>query len=113
MICKPWKHLGGDQELAELLSVRINGLQYSTLQTILGILALISAANRFIRDPNIVCHKNAINANVSATVKAGGSVEFQWTTWPHDIGPVLTYVANCGGDCADVWYSLCLLVIGL
>ncbi|APA09140.1 hypothetical protein SS1G_03041 [Sclerotinia sclerotiorum 1980 UF-70] len=51
---------------------------------------------------DIICHKNAVNANVSATVPAGGTVEFQWTTWPHNIGPVLTYVANCGGSCATV-----------
>ncbi|KAL5345485.1 AA9 lytic polysaccharide monooxygenase D [Pseudogymnoascus australis] len=53
------------------------------------------------QDPNIACHKNAVNANVSATVAAGGTVKFQWTEWPHNIGPVLTYVANCGGDCKD------------
>lgn len=51
------------------------------------------------RNPNIACHKNAVNANVSATVAAGGSVKFQWTDWPHNIGPVLTYVAKCNGDC--------------
>jgi len=51
---------------------------------------------------NIVCHKNAANANVTATVAAGGTVQFQWTTWPHNIGPVLTYVANCGGNCSTV-----------
>ncbi|RAL67007.1 hypothetical protein DID88_007787 [Monilinia fructigena] len=51
---------------------------------------------------NIVCHKNAVNANVSATVPAGGTVQFQWTTWPHNIGPVLTYVANCEGNCSTV-----------
>ncbi|PQE28702.1 glycosyl hydrolase family 61 protein [Rutstroemia sp. NJR-2017a WRK4] len=49
---------------------------------------------------NIVCHKNAVDANVSATVPAGGTVQFQWTTWPHGIGPVVTYVANCGGNCS-------------
>lgn len=33
---------------------------------------------------------------------AGGTVDFHWTPWDasHE-GPVLTYVANCGGDCAD------------
>ncbi|KAH8156954.1 hypothetical protein CIB48_g11291 [Xylaria polymorpha] len=31
---------------------------------------------------------------------AGGSIQFQWTVWPHDTGPVLTYVAACDGDCA-------------
>ncbi|OBU00141.1 hypothetical protein VE01_01685 [Pseudogymnoascus verrucosus] len=51
------------------------------------------------QNPNIACHKNAVNANVSATVAAGGSVKFQWTDWPHNIGPVLTYVAKCSGDC--------------
>ncbi|TEY38166.1 hypothetical protein BOTCAL_0492g00030 [Botryotinia calthae] len=51
---------------------------------------------------DIICHKNAVNANVSATVAAGGTVQFQWTTWPHNIGPVLTYVANCGGSCSTV-----------
>lgn len=57
------------------------------------------------RTSDIICHKNAVNANVSATVAAGGTVQFQWTTWPHNIGPVLTYVANCGGSCATVSYS--------
>ncbi len=64
--------------------------------------------NTSCRDPNIVCHKNAVNANVSATVAAGGTVQFQWTTWPHNIGPVLTYVANCGGDCKSVGWILSL-----
>lgn len=54
------------------------------------------------RDSNIICHKNAVHANVSATVKAGGTIEFQWTTWPHNIGPVLTYVANCNGNCKTI-----------
>ena len=29
-------------------------------------------------------------------------MQFQWTSWPHNIGPVVTYVANCGGDCKSV-----------
>lgn len=62
--------------------------------------------NIICRNPNIVCHKNAVNANVSAAVAAGGTVQFQWTTWPHNIGPVLTYVANCGGDCKSVRWIL-------
>ncbi|KAI0454210.1 glycosyl hydrolase family 61-domain-containing protein [Xylaria acuta] len=42
-----------------------------------------------------------ISACITTSVKAGGSIDFQWTVWPHDIGPVLTYVAPCDGDCAD------------
>lgn len=51
-------------------------------------------------EADIICHKNAENANTTASVKAGGTVDFYWTTWPDShIGPVLTYVANCGsGD---------------
>ncbi|TVY56901.1 Endoglucanase-7 [Lachnellula cervina] len=55
------------------------------------------------QDPNIICHKDGRNANVSATVAAGSTVEFQWTQpWAHNIGPMLTYVANCNGDCKTV-----------
>ncbi|KAI0515162.1 family 61 glycoside hydrolase [Xylaria bambusicola] len=49
---------------------------------------------------DINCHKNAKPGALTASVKAGGTVGFQWTTWPHDIGPVLTYVAACNGDCS-------------
>ncbi|KAI1361383.1 glycosyl hydrolase family 61-domain-containing protein [Xylaria arbuscula] len=50
---------------------------------------------------DINCHINAAPGSLTSTVAAGGTVEFQWTTWPHDIGPVLTYVAACEADCAD------------
>lgn len=52
---------------------------------------------------NIICHKQAKPGALEAPVKAGGSVELQWTTWPSSHhGPVITYMANCNGDCADV-----------
>lgn len=48
-------------------------------------------------EADIICHKNAENANTTASVKAGGTVDFFWTTWPDShFGPILTYVANCG-----------------
>ncbi|KEY68162.1 hypothetical protein S7711_07253 [Stachybotrys chartarum IBT 7711] len=50
----------------------------------------------------IACHKNARPATSSASVAAGGTVDFQWSAWPEShIGPVLTYVAKCDGDCAE------------
>lgn len=51
-------------------------------------------------EADIICNKNSENAPIEATVAAGGTVDFYWTTWPDShIGPVLTYVANCGtGD---------------
>ncbi|KAJ5717086.1 hypothetical protein N7488_002732 [Penicillium malachiteum] len=52
---------------------------------------------------NIICHKEALPGALEAPVTAGGSVELQWTAWPSSHhGPVITYMANCNGDCADV-----------
>ncbi|KAF2439897.1 lytic polysaccharide monooxygenase [Karstenula rhodostoma CBS 690.94] len=51
---------------------------------------------------DIVCHKNSKAGTSSATVKAGGKVDFQWSKWPEShIGPMLTYVAKCEADCTD------------
>jgi hypothetical protein len=52
---------------------------------------------------DIICHKDSTPGAISAEVKAGGSVELQWTEWPESHhGPVITYLANCNGDCASV-----------
>ncbi|KAF7908161.1 uncharacterized protein EAF01_003916 [Botrytis porri] len=52
---------------------------------------------------DIICAKEATNAALSAKVAAGDSVDFQWTVWPNSHhGPVITYLANCNGDCATV-----------
>lgn len=52
---------------------------------------------------DIICHKNSSNAQAYGTVSAGGTVEFQWTAWPESHhGPVITYIADCGGDCTTV-----------
>lgn len=53
--------------------------------------------------PNIICAKEATNAALSAKVAAGATIDLQWSTWPDSHhGPVITYLANCGGDCATV-----------
>ncbi|KAL2060593.1 hypothetical protein VTL71DRAFT_9234 [Oculimacula yallundae] len=52
---------------------------------------------------DIICHKEAKNAAISAPVKAGGKVDLHWNTWPASHkGPVINYMANCGGSCATV-----------
>lgn len=52
---------------------------------------------------DIICHKKATAPNTTATVAAGGEVEFQWNQWAaNHVGLVFTYVANCGGDCEHV-----------
>lgn len=49
---------------------------------------------------HINCHKNASPGTLTASVSAGGTVQFQWpATWPHPYGPMLTYVAKCSGSC--------------
>lgn len=52
---------------------------------------------------DIICHKDGKPGAISASVKAGGDVELQWTDWPESHhGPVITYLANCNGDCSSV-----------
>jgi lytic cellulose monooxygenase (C1-hydroxylating) len=54
--------------------------------------------------PNIICHKDAKNAALSATVAAGDSIALHWNSWPESHkGPVLDYLASCGdADCSTV-----------
>ncbi|KAH7393079.1 endoglucanase IV precursor [Pyrenochaeta sp. MPI-SDFR-AT-0127] len=43
----------------------------------------------------IACHKDATAGAKVATVKAGGSVDIQWNTWPEShVGPVIDYMAK-------------------
>jgi hypothetical protein len=52
---------------------------------------------------DIICHLAATNAMIAAPIKAGQSVELQWTPWPTSHkGPVIDYLANCNGPCETV-----------
>ncbi|KAI1185925.1 lytic polysaccharide monooxygenase [Nemania serpens] len=43
---------------------------------------------------------NNVPVNVTANVAAGSKVTFFWTDWQSDHpGPIMTYLANCGGSC--------------
>ncbi|KAL3481057.1 endoglucanase [Aspergillus californicus] len=54
-------------------------------------------------ESDIVCHRGAEPGALSAEISPGGSVTLYWSTWPSDHhGPVITYLANCNGDCASV-----------
>lgn len=51
----------------------------------------------------ITCNLAATNAQLVAPAAAGSDVTFFWTAWPESHkGPVMTYLANCGGDCTTV-----------
>ncbi|KAJ2896202.1 hypothetical protein MKZ38_005770 [Zalerion maritima] len=55
------------------------------------------------QDADIICHRDAENAGGFATVEAGSSIMFEWSTWPDSHhGPVIDYLANCGDDCSTV-----------
>ncbi|KAJ4358588.1 uncharacterized protein N0V89_003172 [Didymosphaeria variabile] len=57
---------------------------------------------------------NNVPANVSVEVAAGSKVSFFWTEWTSDHpGPIMTYLANCAGDCTtfsgstgNVWVKI-------
>ena len=54
---------------------------------------------------DINCHKNSAPGATTATIAAGGSITFTWgpdRAWPHPYGPILGYMAECGGDCSKV-----------
>ncbi|KAL7273290.1 hypothetical protein RUND412_003864 [Rhizina undulata] len=51
----------------------------------------------------ITCNLNATAAQLTSTAASGSNVSFYWTAWPSSHkGPVMTYMANCGGDCTSV-----------
>ncbi|KAL4787352.1 glycoside hydrolase [Aspergillus varians] len=51
---------------------------------------------------DITCHRGATPAVLSAPVEAGGSIDITWNTWPESHkGPIINYLADCGGDCSS------------
>jgi len=52
--------------------------------------------------PDIACNVGAQPAKLVAPTTAGSKVKFHWQPWPDNHkGPVMTYMANCEGDCKD------------
>ncbi|OJJ02355.1 hypothetical protein ASPVEDRAFT_28952 [Aspergillus versicolor CBS 583.65] len=50
---------------------------------------------------DIICHKGAEPGALSAPVTAGGTIDVTWNTWPESHkGPIINYLAKCGGDCS-------------
>ncbi|CAL1706883.1 unnamed protein product [Somion occarium] len=55
-------------------------------------------------DANLACNINGASlgaGQLSATIPAGSKVTAQWNDWPHTIGPVMVYMANCNGACTN------------
>jgi hypothetical protein len=52
---------------------------------------------------DIICHEDGQPGALTAAVPAGSDVQLQWTSWPSSHhGPIVTYLAPCNGDCANV-----------
>ncbi|KAK7049936.1 hypothetical protein VNI00_005366 [Paramarasmius palmivorus] len=56
----------------------------------------------------IGCGKDAQLASSAADINPGSTISFDWRAadskgfWPHEVGPMLTYMASCGSqDCKD------------
>ncbi|OJT08813.1 Cellulose-growth-specific protein [Trametes pubescens] len=55
-------------------------------------------------DGSLACNTNGASlgsAQQSATVAAGSKVVAYWNEWPHALGPVMIYMANCNGACTS------------
>ncbi|KAJ7675831.1 glycoside hydrolase family 61 protein [Mycena polygramma] len=55
-----------------------------------------------VSDPNLTCGPNAQVAQDVADANPGDAVEVDWVStagaWFHDVGPMLTYLSNCGSS---------------
>ncbi|KAF8134797.1 glycosyl hydrolase family 61-domain-containing protein [Mycena galopus ATCC 62051] len=53
-----------------------------------------------VSDPNLACGPNAQLAQDIATANPGDAINVNWVStagaWFHDVGPMLTYLSNCG-----------------
>ncbi|KAI1795484.1 cellulose-growth-specific protein [Ganoderma leucocontextum] len=59
-------------------------------------------------DSFLSCNNNGASlgsGQLSATVPAGSKVVAYWNQWPHTIGPVMVYMANCNGACTSATTS--------
>ncbi|KAF2219662.1 glycosyl hydrolase family 61-domain-containing protein [Elsinoe ampelina] len=51
----------------------------------------------------MICHIGATPGQASIKATAGDEMTLHWTEWPRlHPGPVITYIANCKGDCKTV-----------
>ncbi|KAL0959162.1 hypothetical protein HGRIS_014447 [Hohenbuehelia grisea] len=59
----------------------------------------------------INCGQNAVIATQSLSANPGDKIEFDWaggdgSNWPHNTGPMLTYMASCGSVSCDKFNAI-------
>ncbi|KAI0697469.1 glycosyl hydrolase family 61-domain-containing protein [Cytidiella melzeri] len=57
-------------------------------------------------NPDIICGLNATKAEMVVPANPGSVVSIQWVggagqNWPHEVGPLMTYLASCGNTPCD------------
>ncbi|PPQ72829.1 hypothetical protein CVT26_003338 [Gymnopilus dilepis] len=57
-------------------------------------------------NPSLTCGMNSTAGTLVADVMPGDAITFDWRgggldNWPHNTGPMLTYMANCGSTTCD------------
>ncbi|KAJ3495920.1 hypothetical protein NLJ89_g10554 [Agrocybe chaxingu] len=57
-------------------------------------------------NPALTCGPDATSASLVADANPGDTFTFDWRTaslgnWPHNTGPMLTYLASCGSQTCD------------
>ncbi|KAI0692679.1 glycosyl hydrolase family 61-domain-containing protein [Cerioporus squamosus] len=56
-----------------------------------------------VTDKSMTCGQGAKVATLDVPVDAGSVATMEWTKpWPHDSGPIITYMASCGQPCSKV-----------
>ncbi|OCH91552.1 hypothetical protein OBBRIDRAFT_519691 [Obba rivulosa] len=61
-------------------------------------------------NPNLSCGQNAQNAAQVVPATPGSAVTFAWSggpgfNWPHNTGPLMTYMAECEGTTCDKYHA--------
>lgn len=86
----------------------INSDPYNSNPPLVAAWGTPNTANGFIspdafETSDFICHLNATNGKGHIQVSAGDKISIQWTPWPESHhGPVLDYLADCGGLCETV-----------
>ncbi|TFL07745.1 glycoside hydrolase [Pterulicium gracile] len=57
-------------------------------------------------DTDLSCGHGAQPASQTVNASPGSEIAFGWSgggggQWPHEVGPLMTYMASCGGSCAN------------
>ncbi|EPS40687.1 hypothetical protein H072_5441 [Dactylellina haptotyla CBS 200.50] len=54
----------------------------------------------YLNNDEVTCNRGAKPAKLVAKAPAGSKIVFKWSKWFDDHkGPIITYLADCGGDC--------------